>query len=231
MNLKELQASWKDEESYHKEIHDSFCELVKNDEVLNRHRTWVRENFFGFGEDSFHWFWKLLCDELPKGFTFLEIGVFRSQILSLIKLLRSDARVFGITPLDTSGDVWKSNYAEDIARIHNEFKLSPPHIFKGSSDDIKIVEAATNFLYDVVYVDGNHSHEGALFDLNTYSPVVKSGGYLVIDDAACRTKQPFGYFQGIDTVCAALEDWEKTELAKSFEFQFNVVHLMIYKRK
>lgn len=232
MQLDELKNNWVDIPEYHARIHESFIENVNSDESLCVHRDFVQNNVWGFGERSFWWMWKLLCDELPKGFSFCEIGVFKGATLSVIKLLRPDANVFGITPLDSSGIDWEDDYRQRIHDIFDRFNNGKyPHIFHGRSDNDKVVEAATMLKYDVVYVDGDHSYEGALFDLNTYSPQVKSGGCLVIDDAACRTSQPWGYFQGIQDVSDALEAWEQTPIAKDFEWQFNVVHLMVYKRK
>ena len=36
--------------------------------------------------------------------------------------------------------------------------------------------------YDVIYIDGDHTHEGCAADLNRWSNRVTSGGFLVIDD-------------------------------------------------
>lgn len=235
-SLKELQKSWQDTPEYHKHIHESFIGLVNAAPELKAHRDYVETNTWGFGERSFWWLWKLICDEVKddnKGYPYmLEVGVFRAATLSLWRMLMPNAMVFGITPLSTAGGVWESDYATDIKKIHKDFNLHHPEILKGFSNDAAIVsEAEKASPYSVTYIDGDHSFAGALFDLNTYAPMVAKGGYLVIDDAACRTSQPWGYFQGIDTVSEALAEWEKSETAKDFEFQFNVVHLMIYKRK
>ena len=53
----------------------------------------------------------------------------------------------------------------------------------------------------------------------------------MIDDAANRLNMKFGFFQGIQPVSDALYEWEQTELGKEFEFVFNVVHNMLYRRK
>lgn len=232
IELQVLKDGWKDEEWYHQRINERFAEFVNGTPELKEHRDFVQNHVWGFGERSFWWMWKLLCDELPQNFSFLEVGVFKGATLSVIKLLRPDANVFGITPLDSTGIDWEDDYRQRIHDIFDKFNDSKyPHIFHGRSDNDKVVAAATMLKYDVVYIDGDHSYEGALFDLNTYAPQVKSGGYLVIDDAACRTSQPWGYFQGIQSVSDALETWEQIPMEMPFEFQFNVVHLMVYKRK
>ncbi len=231
MTLSRLKSEWRDDPQYHKHVHETLSALVRLDEQLNEHRQWVRSNIYGFGEDSFHWVWKLILADLPPNPALIECGVFKGQILSLWKMIREDAKVFGITPLDESGGVWVDDYAKSLEIIHEKFNVPMPHIFKGRTDNEQVMKAATSLLYNVLFVDGDHSFDGCMHDLVTYAPCIKSGGWLVLDDAANRTNQPFGYFCGIDTVSAALAEWENTEIAKDFEWQFNVVHMMVYKRK
>lgn len=229
-NLEKLKLDWEDTPEHHKLVHEQFIKNVNSVDKLKAHRDFVEQNAFGFGERSFWWLWKLLCAELPKDASMLEIGVFRGATLSVWKLLRPYAKVFGVTPLDTSGDVWESDYKADIAKIHEEFNLPHPHIFHGRSDNNKLILAVTSFLYDCVYIDGDHSYDGAYHDLETYAPVVKQGGYLVIDDACNDMHMPFGFFQGIDTVTQATLDYMADNSA-NWDFITNVVHLRIYKRK
>jgi hypothetical protein len=232
MNLLDLKNNWVDEPDYHKHIHELFIELVNGNWGLNDHRTYVETKVFGMGERSFWWLWKIILEELPQNPKLLEIGVFKGATISLWKLLREDAQVFGVTPLDGRGTGWtEDDYWAHILKIYNDFSLEQPTLFVGSSLDSEIVkQAGQQSPYSVVYIDGSHDFSDVVNDLANYPPMVESGGYLVIDDASCRTKQPFGYFQGIADVCQALELWESTDLAKDFEFQFNVVHIMVYKR-
>lgn len=237
MNLTTLQQDWRNEPEYHVELDRSFRELVNNDELLNKHRTFIENHTYGMGERSFQWFWKLMVDELPENFKFIEIGVHKAQILSLIRLLANrinkPCTVYGITPMNGTGTGWtEDDYEGDIARIHEMFNLEQPTLYKGLSTDTEALHFAMEYgMYDVLYVDGDHTHAGALFDLVTYSQMVKRGGYLVIDDA-CNDMNfpPSGYFTGIDTVTEATLDYMKIH-GYEWEFQFNLVHLRIYKRK
>lgn len=232
MTLQELKSEWADTPEFHKAIHEYFFNEVNGDPKLKAHRDFVEQNIFGMGERSFWWLWKLICEELPKNPKLLEIGVFKAATMSLWKMLRPDAICYGITPLDGRGTGWtEDDYAAHIKNIHNRFELEQPKLIIGGSEEPEMARSAGENEYSVVYVDGNHSEEGAYFDLVNYSPMVKSGGWLVVDDAACRFNMPFGYFQGIDTVCSALQNWELNDLNNEFEFQFNVVHIMCYKRK
>ncbi len=165
----------------------------------------------------------------------MEVGVFRFQIVSLIKLLadRTDRTVkrYGVTPLSPIGIGWESDYAKDGEIIHDAFGLAKDYvIYKGLSNEPEIVKQAQETApYNLLFIDGSHIKSDVDEDFKNYAPLVKSGGYLVIDDAACRTHQKWGEFQGISDVCEALSEWESYQT--DFVFQFNVVHNMIYKRK
>jgi predicted O-methyltransferase YrrM len=54
------------------------------------------------------------------------------------------------------------------------------HLLVGNSHD---GEAKADF-YDLVFVDGDHSHEGAVKDYERWKKSVKPGGYLVFHNAA-----------------------------------------------
>jgi len=234
MTLTDIKHSWRDEESYHKEIHESFIEKVNADPFLKEYRDWIEQNVFGFGERSFLWLWKLIVDEMPSEFSFIELGVFRGQILAFIKALasatgRKVAR-FGVTPLDTSGDMWESDYAKDISTLHHHFFIPEDYqLYIGSSSNTDIINKAKNTApYNICYIDGDHSYHGCLSDLQNYAPLVKQGGYLVIDDACTDMSQPWGFFQGIEDVTRATLEYLSGR--EEWEFYGNVVHLRVYKR-
>ena len=131
--------------------------------------------------------------------------------------------------MDSSGGLWDEDYFVHSKTIHDKFDIPKDYILcHGSSTDEKIIEqAAKEAPFDLLLIDGSHEYADVLSDLSHYTPMVKPGGYLVIDDAACNTNQFFGVFQGIADVCRAVEDWGGAD----FEFQFNVVHNMVYRRK
>lgn len=53
----------------------------------------------------------------------------------------------------------------------------------GDSHDPAIVKKAEEFApYDFLFIDGDHSTEGALADFNMYSPLVRSGGLVAFHD-------------------------------------------------
>ena len=229
--LKELQNSWVDTPESHKRIHDLFCQLTDSDPRLKKLRDWIETNIFGFGERSFYHMWKLIVQELPKDFTFLEIGVFRGQTLALIQTLAPEAQIYGITPLDSTDGHWESDYKADIEKLHDLFNLEQPTIFKGLSTNWEIQNQAMNWGfsgYNCIYIDGGHSYDVVKQDVEYYPNLLKVGGYLVIDDCCHKYQIPSGMFPGIETVSKAVDEW--TQKQNDFEELFSVVHIRVFKR-
>jgi hypothetical protein len=224
-SIKEVQSIWQDTTETHKLINETFTEKVNADPKLKEYRDWIEQKIFGFGERSFLWMWKLLTDEIPKP-NFLEIGVFRGQILGLMRMLSPGATITGITPLSSEDGHWESDYEADIKLLHDTFNLKQPRIIKGLSTDPDVMESAKGE-YDIVYIDGGHSYPVAKHDVYYYSSFVKVGGYLVIDDCAHKYKLPDGYFKGIESVSKAVDEQLPNDY---YEEVFNVVHNRIFKR-
>jgi hypothetical protein len=225
--LKGVQSMWTDHDIVHRLINDGLAQRVNADPKLKAYRDWIEEKIFGFGERSFLWMWKLLIDEIPEP-NFMEIGVFRGQILGLIRMLSPGAQITGLTPLTSAGGHWESDYEADIKLLHETFDLRQPEIIKGLSTDIDTIgKASVGVPYDIIYIDGGHDYETARHDIYTYSSFVKIGGYLIIDDCAHKYKLPEGYFKGIEAVSKAVDELLPNAY---YEEVFNVVHNRIFKR-
>jgi len=249
MNLKQAQDAWRDRPSSHSHMNEVFSALTNSKPELKAHRDFCEGHndtavkIFGFGERSFHWLWKILVDEMPSRFKFLEVGVFRGQVLSLVGLLAdlSGKKVmrYGVTPLTSAGGHWESDYAADIAQLNNKFNTEGSnmyyHIIKGLSTDIDVLLAVrvglTNTI-DLLYIDGGHDYETVVKDLKNYLPLLKKGGYLVIDDCCNTFNIPEGMFAGIDTVTKAVDEvlppFTKND---EYEFLFSVVHNRVYRKR
>jgi len=227
MKLNDYVNIWRDTPESHKYIHDTFCKKVNETRPLKEYRDFIEQNVFGFGERSFIWLWKLLVDEIPQKFNFLEIGVFRGQILGAIKLLSKDANVTGISPLTNAGGYWDGDYAADVKFLHEKFKLKQPTLLKGFSSDQNIIKEASKKTYDLLYIDGGHTYDECRKDIINYSPLVNIGGYMVIDDSAIKYNLPDGMFCGHVEVSDAVDSLLPNDM---FEEVFSVVHNRVFKR-
>lgn len=220
------------------EIVADYTWKVNDDPFLKSYRDWIEANAFGFGERCFLWMWKRIIDQMPDEFTFLEIGVFRGQILAITQHLADqagkDITRYGITPLDSSDGHWESDYATDIARLHDHFGITKDyHIIKGSSTDRQVIATANNIRgIDLLYIDGGHAYDVVKSDLTHYPPLVTRGGYLVIDDCNNSMEMPYGYFRGIESVSRAVDEiFPPFAFNDEWEYIGSVVHNRILRKR
>ena len=234
---------YEDTPEKHTKIFNTFELLVNNHTELKRHRDWVIQNNFGYGETAFHWMWNLICKDLPMNFKFLEIGVFKGQMISLMSLLNSHHKkkgmIYGITPLTNAGDKYSKHpdvdYEAHIQRIYQTFGLdaSDLGIIQGLSNDPEIIETAQEIgPFDVVYVDGCHDYEVVVSDIINYGEMLEPGGLLVIDDVNNYLKIPDGLirmnWRGLEDVSNAARD--TIEKDENFTELFAVGHNRVWKK-
>ena len=238
--MKDLQyyaERMEDNDEYALAIKNTLTDAVNNNSLLKLHRDYVERLAYGFGERAFHYVWKMLVDEMPDDFSFLEIGVYKGQVLTLMKMLaivaEKEASITGITMLSAFGGDQttfpESDYAYDIAHFHRHFAIPQPKLIVGDSTSQDVHNKAAAYgPYDIVYIDGCHDYDFAYKDLEFYRELVKPGGYLVVDDCCCRKHEPWGFFQGIEGVCQAVSS--TVELDPRFEELMWVVHLRVWRR-
>ena len=245
--LSELVLSYENSVNCHRTIWDNFFINTNRDEQLKRHRDFVEENSFGYGDRSFHYFWKLLLRQVPDRFQFLEIGVFKGQVISLVRLLSDrldkEGLVVGVSPLSGSGDKYAAHpdidYLEAIRQIHGHFNLSMEYteIIKGYSNDGEVKKRVKRRgLFDIVYIDGCHDYEVVFDDIKTYGEVVKIGGFLVMDDSSNYLNMPpkvkdggvIKYWPGLPEVSEAAKNL--LEYNKDFIHLFACGHLRVWLR-
>lgn len=163
---------------------------------LRNHRLYFATNGRGFGEDAFHVLWWMLLKELrPK--TFLEIGVYRGQVLSLVSLLnqifKTDGSVTGISPFLPAGDAvsrYRSDidYLEDTQKNFRHFGLPQPELIKAFSTEPTAINKIQSQSWDAIYIDGNHDYEVAKQDWEICAQNLNHGGIIVLDDSALNTE-------------------------------------------
>ena len=207
-----------------------YTDKVNADQELKAYRDWIEANIFGFGERCFIWMWNDIVARMPNEFTFMEIGVFRGQILALVKLLADrqgkKVRRIGITPLDTTDGHWESDYEADIKKLHDTFNIANDYeIITLDSTNPVAVKLASKNPPDVLYIDGGHTYEVVKSDLTHYLPILKVGGTLVIDDCNNAIPMPWGYFQGIQSVSLAVDEVLPREGSTEYwKHELNLVH-------
>jgi capsular polysaccharide biosynthesis protein len=207
-----------DRPDVHRAIYDAFTASVARSPHLCGHRQRIEKDHLGFGDTPFHWFWHLLVKALPDEFKFIEIGVFKGQVISLISMLALRAgktgRVYGVTPLSNAGDKFSSYPDDDYASAIDEIQewtgipaSARAHIIAGLStdDDIKLA-ARTVAPFDVVYIDGGHDYATVVNDLNAFGDMLGVGGYLVMSDGATELSLPTGIWPGHPDVGRAIHD-------------------------
>lgn len=225
INSYNISQTWEDTEDSHRFFNDVFVGKTNHNPQIKALRDWVEPNIFGFGERAFYSMFASLINEHTKDI--LEIGVFKGQTLALFRILSPNANIIGITPLDTTGNYWESNYQNDIETIHNQFNLKQPVILRGLSNNPDIIREASKKEYDLIYIDGDHSYNGVKQDLINYSKLVKLGGFLVLDDCATHYNMPDGMFRGHDETTKSVNDNINKE---QFKELFSVVHIRVFKK-
>lgn len=151
---------------------------------------YYQEGLARFGDD---WVYADICTvllsaaEIVAPTTYLEIGVRRGRSMAMVAEIAPEARLFGF-------DMWMADYAgipnpgPDFVRAEMK-RLGHRGSLEFSSGDSHVTvprffQDNPDLTIDMITVDGDHSHDGALADLRTVIPRLSLGGVLVFDDIA-----------------------------------------------
>jgi predicted O-methyltransferase YrrM len=142
-----------------------------------------------------------LVEKVGEGAVILEIGVFKGQSLfsmahAVKKLGYEEVLLFGIDPYKneacTEGcnDDLNNQWWQSIDM--NAIKLGvygviaqqqlPVMILEMKSEDAYNSPFASAYEYNIIHIDGNHSEEKSIQDVELWTKRLKQGGYLVMDD-------------------------------------------------
>jgi hypothetical protein len=224
------------------EIYELFLNEYNNDLTLINHRTYIEDNNLGYGEKPFHVIWREIVNSQPKKFKFLEIGVYKGQVLSLVKLLsdlkNKECEFYGVTPLSNVGDKYSKNYdtvdyvliIESLFKKFNlEFNLNT-NIINGSSVEEGIKNKVKQLgIFDVVYIDGCHDYDCVVSDILLMKEITKNGSYIIMDDASCyKPINRIGAHLGHHDVCNAVRDHIEND--NCFEEVICVGHNRVFKK-
>lgn len=209
---------------------------------LKEHRDFIEESYrngliYGHGARCLQYMWKLIVDELPQNFSFLEIGVYKGQILSLMQLCADKAgkkaKIVGVTPLNDP-DFAKYNRLPYIENIYKRFSVTMDNttIIDGKSQDSEVIVRVHSMgPYDVVYVDGDHGYQPTVDDIKNYDTCLKSGGLMVVDDASNFKNIPTwaSTFKGLIEVSEAVRD--TLEKDPNYEELLTCMHVRVFRKK
>lgn len=98
-------------------------------------------------------------------------------------------------------------------------------IFRGLSSDPTIIKQLSGSTFGLVYIDGDHSFEAVTNDIQTYAPMVRPRGYLVMDDASYFLPGST-FWKGhkeVSRACEVIEEYGFTNV-------LNVGHNRVYQR-
>ena len=214
-----LAVSYRNTVEWHKWAYEDFDFKARNTSWLFDHREWVVKNFWGMGDTCHWWMWKLMIDQLAGGFKILEVGVYRGSILSLIPWIAlhpyKEGYTYGVTPLKPTTDDYETyaespnGYQADIAYACRHWgNNAQPQLMTGMSYDPSIVADARMYgPFDIVYIDGGHTYECVAMDIFNYVPLVKKGGFLVMDDASWYLNFEPQIWRGYESVGMAIQDY------------------------
>jgi predicted O-methyltransferase YrrM len=92
-----------------------------------------------------------------------------------------------------------------------------------------VTDLSIDIRIDLLFVDGDHSYEGALNDLVKFSKYVNYGGIIAVHDCACATnKNPHSSHH---VVYAAVQNWlSQIGSEQGFRFMFSVDSTMVFRR-
>jgi len=227
----------KKEPERHKVLYEVFTQNITEKNPTVARAFEVAE---GFGELAFCWQWQILVDAMKPNFKFLEIGVYKGRTIGIVQLLTQQTgkpcEIYGLTPLSNIGDKY-SRYADEPygpAITNNLIKMGVREpmdiqLIEGlSTNAAAMATAVTQGPYDIIYIDGGHDYEIVCHDIATFVPMLKSGGYLVMDDACCLIENPYGRFLGHMDVSNAARD--KLEGRGDLTHLFAVGHNRVWRK-
>lgn len=129
--------------------------------------------------------------------------------------------------IDNANFYADADYEGIVRRLFNHFELDfdAVRFYRGFSTDLEILRRLASETYHVIYVDGDHTYEGALHDFRTFGPKIVPGGWLVADDAGGDLPGTI-FWKGHEGVTRAVRELPSL----GFKNVLNVGHNRVYER-
>ncbi len=200
---------------------------------LRAHREYFTQQRRGFGEDAFHAMWFLLFREFRPQ-SFLEIGVFRGQSLSLASMLsrqfKSNCVIQGVSPFSTAGDsecAYRSglDYHADTLKNFAHFALPEPSLLRAYSTDEAAAKVIASRAWSIIFIDGNHDYEVVKKDWELCAAHVPRGGLIVLDDSGLTSafRPPLFSTAGISGPSRMAQEIDRTRFPEIMQVGHNRV--------
>jgi glycosyltransferase involved in cell wall biosynthesis len=133
--------------------------------------------------------------------TYLEIGSYAGGSVSLISSHQYETDCFSV-------DIGFPILPEVVERNVNKFKneSSSFQYIQGSSSDEDVIKKVYELVksVDLLFIDGDHSEEGAYSDFENYSKIVNKNGYICFDDYLDPEHSP-GVRIAVDRIVQSLD--------------------------
>ncbi len=133
---------------------------------------------------------ELLAADAPRAL--LEIGTAGGGSLFLWSRVAADDAV--VVSVDLPWGRWGSGYPLTRAPLYRAFARARQRVvlIRGDSHAVAARERVERALagrpLDFLFIDGDHTYEGARLDYETYAPLVRPGGIIALHDIANRSE-------------------------------------------
>ncbi len=129
--------------------------------------------------------------------------------------------------IDNANFYAEEDYPAIIAAhfAHHGLDFNQVKQYRGFSTDPLLLQRLAHETFHIVYVDGDHSYEGALHDFKTFAAKIPVGGWLVADDAGGDLPGT-SFWKGHEAVTRAVQVMPSL----GFKNILNVGHNRIFER-
>lgn len=146
---------------------------------------------------------------------YLEIGAYSGGSVSLVSSHYYPTKCYS---LDLGYPIEKGTVERNVSNFKNSG--STFRYIEGNSQSPDIIDLVNKEVgdIDILFIDGDHTKDGATKDYLNYSPLVKSGGYIIFDDYLDDIDSPEVKI-AVDDIVKSI-DTDKYEIIGSLYYDF-----------
>ena len=153
---------------------------------------------------------EFVLEMMPKNAVCAEIGVLHGQFSTRILEITRPIKLYLIDPYLFELYKTKQQVETGLAEQAGQDDMDNRYICVYRKFEFEVLTGEVSFIraksaaacrvfdkdfFDWIYIDGDHTVEGALADLRNYTPLVKSGGFITGDDV---NRPPFGVTEALE---------------------------------